>query len=146
MMNFRQKTRFPAYALGALVLGISAAAQAQTYDIATFSVPDATFATPTGINKAGLVTGYAFTTTGSEGFVYDSNTGVFSFLNTYGQTALYAEAINGAGTIAGPTDEGNGFIATVSPVPLPAALPLFGVALMGLGGLGLRKRKAAQTE
>jgi hypothetical protein len=32
--------------------------------------------------------------------------------------------------------------ATVSAVPLPAALPMFGAALMGLGGLGLKKKRA----
>ena len=37
------------------------------------------------------------------------------------------------------------FATNVSAVPLPAALPLFGAALMGLGGIGLRKRKAAQA-
>lgn len=32
------------------------------------------------------------------------------------------------------------FDGVLSPVPLPAALPLFGAALLGLGGLGFRKR------
>lgn len=34
-------------------------------------------------------------------------------------------------------------ISTVSPVPLPAALPLFGAALAGMGLLGWRRRTAA---
>ena len=33
---------------------------------------------------------------------------------------------------------------TVSPVPIPAALPLFAAALGGLGFVGWRKRKAAR--
>lgn len=34
---------------------------------------------------------------------------------------------------------------SVSAVPLPAALPLFGAALMGLGGLGIRRKKAGKV-
>jgi hypothetical protein len=33
----------------------------------------------------------------------------------------------------------------ISAVPLPSALPLFGAALFGLGGLGITKKKAAQA-
>ncbi len=33
----------------------------------------------------------------------------------------------------------------VAPVPIPAALPLFGAALAGLGIVGWRKRNAEQA-
>ncbi len=44
-----------------------------------------------------------------------------------------------------PTGSGNVVVSVVSPVPLPAALPLFGAALAGLGAFGWRKgrRKTA---
>jgi hypothetical protein len=38
-------------------------------------------------------------------------------------------------------NQGGFEIAVVSPVPLPAALPLFGAALAGLGGIGFRMRR-----
>jgi hypothetical protein len=49
---------------------------------------------------------------------------------------LFQSAVltNGAG-------QGGFEIAIVNPVPLPAALPLFGAALAGLGGLGFRFRR-----
>jgi hypothetical protein len=45
--------------------------------------------------------------------------------------------------IVGTGKAGASFGATISvnPVPLPAALPLFGAALMGLGGLGWRRAR-----
>lgn len=104
----------------------------------TFSVAGAYMA-PAGINDAGLVYGTADTKSGSESFLYDYNTGVLSMLGSPGQTQLYANAINGDGTLVGS-------ITNVSPVPLPAALPLFGAALMTLGGLfGWRRHKWIQA-
>lgn len=51
-------------------------------------------------------------------------------------SGLFKSAVltNGAG-------QGGFEIAVVNPVPLPAALPLFGAALAGLGGLGFRFRR-----
>ncbi len=40
---------------------------------------------------------------------------------------------------------GQTITATVSPVPLPAALPMFGAALLGLGALRMRRKRAART-
>ncbi|HIJ62305.1 MAG TPA: hypothetical protein HPQ04_06380 [Rhodospirillaceae bacterium] len=45
------------------------------------------------------------------------------------------------GAYSGNTDN-PGTWTQVSPVPLPAALPMFGAALVGLGGLAARRRKA----
>jgi hypothetical protein len=96
------------------------------------------------------VTGVTFWNLGSQGLfdidfsdgyrvsLYGANVGnidstwVISNPGFYGATA----AINGgAATGAG------GVVLTVSAVPLPAALPLFGAALLGLGGLGMRRKE-----
>jgi hypothetical protein len=66
---------------------------------------------------------------------------VFAGLTPGGIYTLELSGLAEAGLLSSFT----GDVVALSPVPLPAALPLFGAALMGLGGLGLRKRKAAQT-
>ena len=47
--------------------------------------------------------------------------------------------------LVSPFGSGTGYVQLVSAVPLPAALPLVGFALAGLGGIGrrLRRRQAA---
>jgi hypothetical protein len=54
----------------------------------------------------------------------------------YNASAAYND---GAATSIG------GVVLTVSAVPLPAALPLFGAALLGLGGLGMRKKSSSKV-
>ena len=58
-----------------------------------------------------------------------------------------ASNTNYAFVVSGSAGEGGGSYvggASVSAVPLPAALPMFGAALLGLGGLA-RRRKAAKA-
>ena len=89
---------------------------------------------PTTLGATGLTyVGHASTTTAG---------GVSSYLFTNLAAGNYSLWIGGNGTVAAPVGS-QSYIAniTASPVPLPAAVWLFGSALMGF--LGLQKRKMA---
>ena len=96
------------------------------------------------INDSGQITGWASPLYGgyTESFVRNAD-GTIVYLALAGQD-LYANAINDAGIVVGDVGD-SGFMAKPSLVPLPAALPMFGAAMAGLAGLGLKRSKKSSS-
>ena len=93
----------------------------------SFTLADLTFSSPTSGN---LLTGPFTTATG--GFV-PAGSGKFSEIISADSTQSYATDY----TLSHFTGTISNFSVSVSPVPLPASLPLFAMALLvGLGALG----------
>jgi hypothetical protein len=100
-----------------------------------------------GINNSGLIVGYDFSGNGtpSHGFIYDGST--YTTINDPNATATNGatiiNGINDLGQLVGYYNDStgiHGFLATpVSAVPIPAAIWLFGSALIGLVGFNRRK-------
>jgi hypothetical protein len=101
-----------------------------------------------GINDSGIVAGYyGDSTTSQHGFLYDSNTGRYTFLDDpaeafdNGVEVTQITGINNAGDLPGFYSDANGvfhgFIAT--PVPEPGSLVALGV----LGSAMLARRRAS---
>ncbi len=98
-----------------------------------------------GVNMAAgnfVVFLYNVDTLGIPGFNGGSGQGVFTFGVSGGVTTGTAYSPINAFPVG--HDLGVELTGTISPVPVPAALPLLGASLIGLGGLGWwRQRKAA---
>jgi len=96
-----------------------------------------------GINDSGLAVGYyGDSTTSQHGYFYNTNTGLYTFLDDpaaqfhNGVEVTQITGISNSGEIAGFYTDANGlahsFIAT--PVPIPGAIWLLGSGLLGLAG------------
>lgn len=94
-----------------------------------------------GINDNGIAVGYyGDSTTSQHGFLYDTHTGQYAFLDdpseqfNNGVEVTQITGITNLGEITGFYSDANGvfhgFVA--SPVPEPASLPLAGVAFLGM--------------
>jgi hypothetical protein len=103
-----------------------------------------------GINDSGTVAGYyGDSTTSQHGFLYDSNTGRYTFLDdpaeafNNGVEVTQITGINNAGDLSGFYSDSNGvfhgFIAT--PVPEPGSIVALGV----LGSVMLARRRANRS-
>ena len=118
------------------------------YDVSTVSGTyndlSATLQAQIWWDDAGLADEFAAATGGLEGYPNDGGIGpLFAFQDSSGVVDLYATILGPAGTFLGNTEFGDSFVyavAAVSQVPLPAAAWLFGSALVGLVGLGRRKK------
>jgi hypothetical protein len=80
----------------------------------------------------------------------DKATGTSTLTKTAGLATFAAIGATGDIFVETPDDRGSvsrkaGTWTMVAPVPIPAALPLFGAALAGLGIVGWRKRNAEQA-
>lgn len=106
------------------------------------AVPGALWTNAMGINSVGDIVGSFHDGTAEHGFHYSNN--VFSIIDPESSVLTNAWGINDAGhivgTFYGPTGGYHGFVA--SPVPLPAALPLF-VTGLGFVYLVLKRRRLA---
>ncbi len=105
-----------------------------------------------GINDHGIAVGYyGDSTTSQHGFLYNFNTGKYTFVDDpneqfsiAGVEVTQITGINNAGEITGFYTDANGtahgFYA--NPTPEPASLTLLSIGLVGLAGYGWRRRKA----
>lgn len=109
------------------------------------TVPGALWTNASGINTFGDIVGSFHDGTTIRGFHYSS--GLFSIINPDSSVLTNAWGINDTGyivgTFYGPGGGHHGFVA--SPVPLPAALPLFATGF-ALISLALRLRRSRKGE
>jgi hypothetical protein len=106
-----------------------------------------------GINDAGLAVGYYGDSTSSQhGFLYNTNTGKYTFLDdpaeafSNGVEVTQITGITNAGDLSGFYTDANGvahsFLAAPT-VPEPASLVLTGTVMVGLALLHFRRRRRA---
>ena len=104
-----------------------------------------------GINDQGIAVGYYGDSTGSQhGFLYNTNTGQYTFLDDpnegvfNGVEVTQITGINNSGEITGfYTDASgvdHGFVANVSSVPEPSSVVLLGAGLVAVLGYSRRRR------
>jgi hypothetical protein len=110
-----------------------------------------------GINDNGIAVGYyGDSTTSQHGFLYNTNTGQYTFLDDPseqfsggGVEVTQITGINNSGEITGFYSDANGvfhgFVANpaLTPVPEPASLPLTGAGLLALWLVNKRRRRVA---
>jgi hypothetical protein len=110
-----------------------------------------------GINDNGIAVGYyGDSTTSQHGFLYNTNTGQYTFLDDPseqfsggGVEVTQITGINNSGEITGFYSDANGvfhgFVANpaLTPVPEPASLPLTGAGLLALWIVNKRRRRVA---
>jgi probable HAF family extracellular repeat protein len=106
-----------------------------------------------GINDHGIAVGYYGDSTASQhGFIYNTNTGAYSFLDdpnegfNNGVEVTQITGINNSGEITGFYTDINGlahgFVGTAG-VPEPSSIALFGAGLTAVLGIAVRCRKRA---
>ncbi len=107
-----------------------------------------------GINDHGIAVGYyGDSTTSQHGFLYNTNTGAYNFLddpneafNSGGVEVTQITGINNSGEITGfytdASGVAHGFIANAS-VPEPSSVALLGIGLTAVLGYVHRRRKLA---
>ena len=100
------------------------------------------FGTPMTLVDSDNISGGSFNIS-SPGNVIEFHVGGYNFAFLYSSATPFAFSLSG---VAKDSLSNYRIYNTVSAVPLPAALPLFGAALLGMGYLGRRKKlKAVQS-
>ncbi len=102
-----------------------------------------------GINDSGLAVGYYQDSTGSQhGYLYNANTGQYSFLDdpnaafNNGVEITQITGINDSGEITGFYSDANGvFHGFVASVPEPSSVALLGIGLTTLMSMGYVRRQ-----
>jgi PEP-CTERM motif len=107
-----------------------------------------------GINDQGIAVGYyGDSTTSQHGFIYNTNTGQYTFLDdpsegfSNGVEVTQITGINNADEITGFYTDANGvahgFVASLSSVPEPTSVALLGMGMMAALGYSLRRQRIA---
>lgn len=114
-------------------------------DLTTFMYPGANYTWAEGINNNGDVVGFSLDGMYASGPVYGfvrHPDGTFDKIEAFGSSDTRVFGINDAGQIVGTYRDADGMHGfSGSPVPVPGSLLLLGSGLVGLGAVGIRRRR-----